>query len=90
VIQNKQVAVWLPRGRYHGLAVSLGLIQLPRQDYCAAIKDAEAQAEAKGLKVVVLRVAPSRIVQELEILGLANDQIGRATVYATIANEFSG
>ena len=77
----KRIALWLPRGRHHDLAMSLGLIELPRAAYCEAIKAAEAEAISLGCAVSIVRVSPSRIVREMEILGLQNTTAERAQVY---------
>ena len=84
------LSLYLPRSRDHELAVSLGLIDLPRENYTALVAEIRGLLTARGIRCHIVRVSPSRVVSELERRRLSSTPEARAEVYAAIAQHSAG
>lgn len=78
------VVLWLPPAREHRLAMSLGLIALPRDEYRRRMEEAKTEAELRGCRVKICKARCYAVVYELSRLGLVSEPGSRAAAIALL------
>lgn len=81
------VVLWMPPDREHALALSLGLVDLDRDELAARIEAARADIAANqpGIRVVVHRHTCSEVVAWMSRLGMRNTSEGRAAAFGALS-----